>query len=121
MRSRPWPTAPLARPPRSGARRAGSSRRGCPPAFSTRAAGRVRILVMRAREQGERTAARLVALGHAPLLAPLIEVRPTGQPPPAGPFAAALLTSAHAVAPLAETKALCGLPVFAVGARTAAA
>ena len=68
-----------------------------------------------------RTGAALAARGHAPLIAPVLVVRPTGDPLPDGPFDALLLTSANAVAALRDAAALRGLPVFAVGARTAAA
>lgn len=79
----------------------------------------MRVLVTRPREQGERTAARLAALGHEPLLAPLLSVRPTGAPPPRGPFDALIATSANAAPALAGFDRT--LPVFAVGERTAAA
>ena len=67
-----------------------------------------------------RTGAALAARGHAPLVAPVLAVRPTGARPPEGPFDALLLTSANAVPALREAASLRGLPVFAVGARTAA-
>lgn len=67
-----------------------------------------------------RTGAALAALGHAPLVEPVLAVRPTAAAPPVGPFAALLLTSANAVPAIRDAPALRGLPVFAVGARTAA-
>jgi uroporphyrinogen-III synthase len=78
----------------------------------------MRILVSRAPADGERTAARLAARGHAPILAPVTRIEPTGEPPPQEPWDAVLLTSAHAVPMLAGLSRL-DRPVFAVGARTA--
>ncbi|WP_346016940.1 uroporphyrinogen-III synthase [Methylobacterium sp. GC_Met_2] len=67
-----------------------------------------------------RTGAALAARGHASLVAPVLAVRPTGERPPDGPFDALLLTSANAMPALWGAASLRGLPVFAVGARTAA-
>jgi uroporphyrinogen-III synthase len=78
----------------------------------------MRILVTRPREQGEATAARLAALGHEALVAPLLTIVQTGETPPGGPLGALLVTSANAVPALAGFDRT--LPVFAVGARTAA-
>lgn len=65
-----------------------------------------------------RTAERLRALGHAPLVAPLLQVEPTGDPPPTEPFDAILLTSPNAVPGLARLDAAAkSRPVFAVGER----
>jgi uroporphyrinogen-III synthase len=80
----------------------------------------MRVLVTRARDQAEATAARLAAMRHAPLLAPVTEVAPTGLPPPAGRFDAVLVTSQNAVSALAaECPRYAGTPVLAVGQRTA--
>lgn len=83
----------------------------------------MRVLVTRPEAQGRRTAARLGALGHEPLLVPLTAIRPTGAAPPPGPFAAAIVTSANAVPALAgwigDEPGRAALPVFAVGERTA--
>jgi uroporphyrinogen-III synthase len=77
----------------------------------------MRILITRPREQGEATAARLRALGHDAVVAPLLTIAPTGETSPAGPFDALIVTSANAVPALtAFDKAL---PIFAVGERTA--
>jgi uroporphyrinogen-III synthase len=78
----------------------------------------MRILVMRPRAQGEATAARLAALGHEPIVAPLLTIMPTDEKPPAGPLDALIVTSANAVPSLAGFDK--ALPLFAVGARTAA-
>ncbi|MBN6822197.1 uroporphyrinogen-III synthase, partial [Methylobacterium organophilum] len=84
----------------------------------------MRIWVARPEPGATRTGAALADLGHAPLVAPVLAVRPTAAAPPVGPFAALLLTSANAVSALRpalrDAPALRGLPVFAVGARTAA-
>lgn len=83
----------------------------------------MRVLVTRPREQAERTAAALRALGHEALVAPLLEIRPTGAAPPEGAFAAAILTSANAVPALAghAREGLAPARTFAVGKRTAVA
>ncbi|HEX8165242.1 MAG TPA: uroporphyrinogen-III synthase [Beijerinckiaceae bacterium] len=78
----------------------------------------MRVLVTRPRAQAESTARRLAALGHEALVAPLLTVAATGEPPPSGPFHALIVTSANAVPALASLDK--GLPVFAVGGRTAA-
>jgi uroporphyrinogen-III synthase len=80
----------------------------------------MRVLVTRPEPDAERTAERLAARGHQALIAPLTRIVATGAPPPAGPFDALILTSAHAVAAL-RPSILGGRPVFAVGHRTAAA
>ncbi|MGH1574124.1 uroporphyrinogen-III synthase [Methylobacterium sp. P31] len=80
----------------------------------------MRVWVARPEPGATRTGAALAACGHAPLVAPVLAVRPTGARPPAGPFDALLLTSANAVPALRDAESLRGLPVFAVGARTAA-
>ena len=78
------------------------------------------VLVVRPRAQAERTAARLAALGHAALVAPVLEIQPL--PPPAldlSGIAAVAVTSVHAAPALAELPP--ALPIHAVGAATAAA
>ncbi len=80
----------------------------------------MRIWVARPEPGATRTGAALAELGHVPLVAPVLAVRPTAAAPPMGPFAALLLTSANAVPAIRDAPALRGLPVFAVGARTAA-
>ncbi|MER2268737.1 uroporphyrinogen-III synthase [Methylobacterium oxalidis] len=84
----------------------------------------MRVWVPRPEPGAARTARRLAELGHAPLAAPVLAVRATGAPLPPGRPDAILLTSANGadalgVAPGAAT--LDGIPVLAVGARTAAA
>gem|GEM_PF-155238 len=80
----------------------------------------MRVWVARPEPGATRTGAALAARGHAPLVAPVLAVRPTGERPPVIPFDALLLTSANAVPALREIAYLRGRPVFAVGARTAA-
>ncbi|KAB1070104.1 uroporphyrinogen-III synthase [Methylobacterium planeticum] len=81
----------------------------------------MRIWVPRPEPGAGRTGGRLRVLGHEPLVAPVLEVRPTGAALPAEPPDAVLLTSANAAEALgAGAAGLRGRPVFAVGARTAA-
>lgn len=78
----------------------------------------MRIWVPRPEPGAARTARRLAGLGHAALVAPVLHVVPTGEPPPAGRFDGAILTSGNAIPALAGA-GLPDRPVFAVGARTA--
>ncbi|KQO71094.1 uroporphyrinogen-III synthase [Methylobacterium sp. Leaf89] len=82
----------------------------------------MRIWVARPEPGAARTGARLAALGHRPLLAPVLTVAPTGFRLPEETFAGLILTSANAAAALtpAERARLRAVPTFAVGARTAA-
>lgn len=78
----------------------------------------MRVLVTRAKEDSERTAQRLAALGHEALIAPVLRIVPTGDLAPVGLYDAAIVTSAHAVEAL-SFHARKSIPVFAVGERTA--
>lgn len=82
----------------------------------------MRIWVARPEPGATRTGARLAALGHIPLVAPVLTLARTGASVPGGRFDGLILTSANAVDALdeADRRRLAGLPVFAVGARTAA-
>lgn len=83
----------------------------------------MRIWVARPEPGAARTGERLAALGHVPLVAPVLRVRPTGAPLPPGAFDGLILTSANALEALLATIGigrLGGIPVFAVGPRTAA-
>src|SRR5215213_7771020 len=80
----------------------------------------MRILVARPQADAERTAARLVALGHRPVIAPVLTIARTRDAPPAGPFDALVVTSVNAAPALREVAGASALPVFTVGARTAA-
>ena len=78
-----------------------------------------RVLVLRAREDAERTASRLRAMGFTPLLSPVLEIVGTGAAIPRGPFDAVLATSAKGLEFCAEPGDLRTPPLHAVGARTA--
>ena len=78
----------------------------------------MRILVCRPRAGAERTADRLRAMGHEPLVAPVLTTRPIDGPLPALRPDAILLTSAHAVPALARIGVARDTPIFAVGPRT---
>ncbi|MEH3118935.1 MAG: uroporphyrinogen-III synthase [Methylorubrum populi] len=78
----------------------------------------MRIWVSRPEPGAGRTARRLAELGHHALVAPVLRIAPTDEPPPAGPFDGLILTSANAAAPLAGA-GLPDIPAFAVGTRTA--
>lgn len=80
----------------------------------------MRVLVTRARDDAERTAERLAALGHDALIAPVLRIVPTGDPVPVAPYDALIVTSAHATEALSVLREK-SLPVFAVGERTAEA
>lgn len=82
----------------------------------------MRVLVSRPEERAAATAERLSELGHVAVLAPVLAITQTEEPPPAGPFAAAVVTSGNGVASLAQIRRTIGaLPVYAVGRRTAEA
>ncbi|WP_457089062.1 uroporphyrinogen-III synthase [Microvirga sp. P5_D2] len=77
----------------------------------------MRVLVTRSPDDAERTAARLAALGHEALIAPVTRIVPTGDAAPAESHDALIVTSAHAVEALASMDK--SRLVFAVGERTA--
>ena len=74
----------------------------------------MRIWVARPEPGASRTGERLAALGHVPLVAPVLAACATGRPLPDEPFDALLLTSAQALPALSEADraALRGQPVF---------
>ncbi len=82
----------------------------------------MRVLVTRPLPEAEATAARLTALGHAPLVVPLFHVERVAAECP-GDAAALAVTSPRTVAFLSEAKTgtMRGRPAFAVGDRTAEA
>ena len=81
----------------------------------------MRIFVFRPRSDAERSARKLAARGHEAVVAPLFDVKPSQEPAPEGAFDAIVLTSGNAVPALASAPdAWRRLPVFTVGARTAA-
>ena len=77
-----------------------------------------RVLVLRAREDAERTALKLRGMGFEPLLSPVLEIVATGAAIPRGPFDAVLATSAKGLEFCGEPGRLQTLPLYAVGART---
>lgn len=80
----------------------------------------MRVLLTRAQAAAERTARRLGALGHAPLIAPTVEIVATGAPMPKGSYEGIVVTSAHAAEALGAIADKDHL-IFAVGGRTAEA
>jgi uroporphyrinogen-III synthase len=85
----------------------------------------VRLLVTRPEPECERTAALLRSRGHEVLVLPLLRIEAVADAElGAGPWAAALFTSANAVRAIAAHRRfgeLAGLPAYVVGARTEAA
>lgn len=85
----------------------------------------MRLLVTRPRDEAERTATRLHARGHDVTIAPMLTIEPiSGLQIPHGRFDAVLMTSGNAARMLVEHPGLAdllGVPVLAVGARTAQA
>lgn len=80
----------------------------------------MRIWIARPEPAASRSAERVRRLGHAPLLAPVLDLRRTDAPVPEGRFDALIVTSANAVPALAQA-GLNELPAFAVGRRSARA
>jgi uroporphyrinogen-III synthase len=76
--------------------------------------------VVREREDGARTLARLTQAGLEAALLPLSEIVPLHPAPPPGPFRALVATSRHAVPWLARHFPQGDRPVLAVGEATAA-
>jgi uroporphyrinogen-III synthase len=81
----------------------------------------MKVWITRAEPGAGRTAGRLRALGHEPLVAPLLEVHPLPAVIDLDGVAALAFTSANGVAAFAALSAERALPVFAVGAATAQA
>lgn len=80
----------------------------------------MRVLVTRPIEDAGSTASNLRALGHAPLIAPLLEIRfRDGEDISLVNVQAVVVTSANSVRALARRTKRRDLPVFAVGAQTA--
>jgi uroporphyrinogen-III synthase len=83
------------------------------------------ILVTRPQPDNEATGASLRARGFDVLLAPMLRFEPVALPnEPAADYAAVIVTSANAlraVEPQLAERGLLGLPLFAVGERTASA
>jgi uroporphyrinogen-III synthase len=81
----------------------------------------MRVLVVRPSEQAARTARRIAALGHQPLLAPVLEIAPTGARIPELTVDLVLATSARAFAGAFLSSKLLALPLHCVGEKTAQA
>lgn len=82
----------------------------------------MQILLTRAAEDNAPLAARLRKAGHRVLEAPLLICAPLNAgPPPADDYQAIVFSSRHGVRHGAALVGDCSLPVFTVGARTAAA
>ncbi len=82
----------------------------------------MRVWVTRAQPAAEATAERLRTLGHDPLVAPLLEVRPlAGIRLDLAEVGALAFTSANAVSCFAALTKVRNLPVYAVGEATARA
>ena len=85
----------------------------------------MRLLLTRPRSEAERTAVALRAMGHEPVLGPVLGIENiTDAAIGSGPFAAVLMTSGNAARAIAAHPArasLIALDCFAVGSQTAAA
>ena len=81
----------------------------------------MRIWITRALPEAEATAERLKALGHAPVVAPVLEVQPFGGAVALAGVAALAFTSRNGVRAFAEACPERGLKVFTVGDATARA
>jgi uroporphyrinogen-III synthase len=91
-----------------------------PPRSESEAMVAIRIWIARPEPGATRTAERLSALGFEPLVAPVLVVAATDAPLPEGPFDGLVVTSANALRQASRWHPLHSVPVFAVGARTAA-
>jgi uroporphyrinogen-III synthase len=79
------------------------------------------LLVTRPIDEAEATRRALVARGHSVMVDPMLTITARAAPLPAGPFDAVLVTSGNAVAHAGGLAPLLGLPLLAVGLRTAEA
>lgn len=80
----------------------------------------MRIWIARPEPGATRTARQVAGLGHDPLVAPVLEMVPTGDALPIGPFDGLIVTSANAFS-IAAPLDVDPIPVFCVGSRTAQA
>ena len=81
----------------------------------------MRIWITRAEPEASATAERVRALGHEPVVAPVLEVLPAGGTPDLSGVAALAFTSRNGVAAFAAICTERDLPVFVVGEATARA
>jgi len=80
----------------------------------------VRVLVTRPEDDARETASRLIALGHEPIIAPMISIRFfDGAPLDLSGVQAFAATSANGVRALARRTRGRALPIFSVGRQTA--
>ncbi|MGE3245853.1 MAG: uroporphyrinogen-III synthase [Beijerinckiaceae bacterium] len=81
----------------------------------------MRVLLVRPEAEARRFAGRLQEAGHEVLVSPVLDIRPTGNARPDGPFDALIASSARAfeLLSLADAERLRVLPLFAVGERSA--
>lgn len=79
----------------------------------------MRVLVTRPEPGATRTARRLAVLGHAAVVDPLMRIEPLTRPDDDAPFDALAFTSPNGVEAYGAARP--GVPVFAVGPRTAEA
>lgn len=84
--------------------------------------GSLKVWITRAEPGASATAERVAALGHAPIVAPLLRIEPVAEPDiDLRGVAALAFTSANGVRAFADREPSRTLKVFAVGAGTAAA
>lgn len=79
----------------------------------------MQVLVTRPTNDSRRTAKRLIAAGHVPVIAPVLTIEPTAAPPPAGRFDALIVTSANGARQLDALPGWSDNVIYAVGPRTA--
>lgn len=78
----------------------------------------MRVLVTRAEPGAAETAARLAAMGHEAIRAPMLTIEEVGASADISPFVALLFTSANGVAVFARASASRTLPAYCVGDAT---
>ncbi|MFT3987953.1 uroporphyrinogen-III synthase [Aestuariivirga sp.] len=82
----------------------------------------MRVIVTRPGDDGARLAAKLTALGHTPILSPLMTIMPLRNVPiPPRPWQAIAATSANAIRALGEAGSLAHIPILTVGPQSEAA
>ena len=81
----------------------------------------MRIWITRAQPEADATALRIRALRHEPVVAPVLEVQPAGEPPDLAGVGALAFTSRNGVRAFAALSTRRDLPVFTVGDATAGA
>jgi len=79
----------------------------------------MQVLVTRPINDARRTAKRLIAAGHNPVIAPVLTIEPTDAAPPEGRFDALIVTSANGARQLDALPGWSDNVIYAVGPRTA--